>query len=96
MATSRVAGVISSGFHDIDFSRCRPRTILVVGREHPDCWPEPVTLRELGFHFNSAVLELEALDSSNSGRSNWVVDISRSGSISLATIEGRSSTEFSW
>ena len=43
-----LAGVprsVTARLHNIDFTRCRPRSKLVSLGKHPNCGPEPVTLR---------------------------------------------------
>lgn len=48
---------ITSGFHNVDLSRGGPLSVLVVSREKPDCWPEPITLGKLGSDLKSSKLE---------------------------------------
>jgi len=54
-----VAWSIAARLHNINFTRCWPRSILVSFGKHPNGRPEPVTLRELSIDLNTAVLGRE-------------------------------------
>jgi len=54
-----VAWSIPARLHDINFTRCGPRSIFVSFGKHPNGRPEPVTLRELSIDLNTAVLGRE-------------------------------------
>lgn len=90
LVASYVAGgwVVASGLNDIDLTGSWPLAIVVLSWEHPDSWPEPVTLWQLGLNLNSAVLEVEGSHRSESGALNWVVVVATRSSVSLAAIEG--------
>ena len=66
--------------------------------QHPDGWPKPITLWQLGFYLNSTVLELEGIDSCDLAAHDWVdvvVTIRSSGTpikIILGAIVSRSAT----
>lgn len=60
----RVRFVVTSRLHNVDFTRGRPLTVLVVFGEHPNCRPEPVSSWKLGAHLNSPVFEGETVHGS--------------------------------
>jgi len=71
-------------------------TVVVLGWEHPDGWPNPVTLWQLGLDLHSSVLEVEGVDSSDSGTLDWVDDIATSSCASLATVESVGGALVGW
>jgi hypothetical protein len=96
VTTNWIRNIVTSWFHDVDFTRSRPVSIFVVFRKEPDCGPEPVSLGELSLNLNSTILGRETVNSSKSGWSDWVVNVSRSSSVSFATIESVSCALISW
>ena len=45
VAASFARGIVTTRLHDIDLTRSGPASIGFVSWEHPDGWPDPVTLR---------------------------------------------------
>lgn len=87
---------VSTAFHDVDFTTCRPFSIVVGFGEHPNCRPEPVTFGKLCSDFDLSVLDVEGLDGSETSTLDWVKVVSSSTTGSFATIEGVSSAEVGW
>lgn len=57
VTTLRVGVVVAARLCNVDFTRFGPRSIGVVHWQHPDGWPQPISARELCFHFNAAILD---------------------------------------
>jgi hypothetical protein len=54
-----VAWSVTARLHNIDFTRCGPRSKLVSLGKHPNGGPKPVALGELGIDLNTAILGIE-------------------------------------
>ena len=58
-----------------------------MGWQEPDGWPQPVALRQLGSDLNTAVSEVQALDSGDFSALNRVQDVSTSARGSRAAVK---------
>src|SRR5450759_2890671 len=47
--------LLSEQFHDVNFSTQRPTAVLPIGREHPYCGPQSLTVRKLSANIKPAV-----------------------------------------
>lgn len=72
VATLRIRVIVAPRLHNVDFSRLGPHAIGVVGGQHPDCGPHPVTLGKLGDNFDTAKLNLSSLLGADAGRLDGV------------------------
>lgn len=95
-ATDVTGGVITSALHDVDLATRRPLAVLDVLREHPDGWPDPVTLWQLSADLDSSVLEAERVDASESRAGDWVDVIATRRSVSLASVEVIAGAVVAW
>jgi len=84
-------GSIPAGLHDVDLSRRGPFTIGVGGGQHPDSRPEPVTLGNLSTDLNSPILDVEGVDSADTGRPNGIKVVATVSGDTLAAPESVSS-----
>ena len=80
-----VAWAIATGFHDIDFTTHRPRSIDVIGRQHPDGRPDPVALREASSDLNTTICDGMTVSCVKSSTLDWVDDRLRRTIRDLAT-----------
>lgn len=76
---------VTARFQNVDFTRSRPRTVNACRRDHPQCWPQPITGRKFRSNFHISVFEVEFSIGFNTGRSNrwsriliWTVELTYS------------------
>lgn len=79
---------VATGFDDVDLAGSGPGPVLVVARQEPNGWPEPVTRGHLGADFHSSVLEREGVDGSNAG-GHGGIDRIASGASTGTSVESR-------
>ena len=63
---------ITSAFHNIYFSTCRPFTVFVVSWKQPNCWPKPITFWKFSSNLHSSVCEMESVSRSDFSTHNWI------------------------
>lgn len=69
-----VGHVVSTSLYNVDFTRCRPWTVCVVNRQHPDGGPKPVTDGKLRDDLDTSVLDLGGVLGSNAAGPDGVDD----------------------
>lgn len=81
------SGGVAAALYDVDFAACGPSAVWVVSRQHPQCRPDPIALRQLRANLDASVLEAEALCGAQTSRLDGVDDVAAAARHALTSIE---------